>query len=226
MEAALGRQSSSPVGLVRVGITVAASRFLALRIPALLNDHPGLKVELVIGDRFGDMIEDRLDLALRAGEITDASLVVRRAGTSARVTVAAPSYLQRRGTPSIPAELANHTCLVHYTGPDADLWKFNAPEGTHSIRVSGGFTANDSGAVHLAARTGYGIAFLPLIEVFDDLRTGDLVRLFSDFPAPPVPISVVYSSRRHLAPRTRLIMDFILEQIREIQATVKGSKLA
>src|SRR6201996_7053202 len=80
MEAALGRQSSSPVGLVRVGVPVAATRFLAPRLPSLLSEHPGLRIELVVGDRFGDMIEDRLDLAMRTGEITDASLVVRRAG--------------------------------------------------------------------------------------------------------------------------------------------------
>jgi len=60
LEAALGRQSASPVGLVRVGVTVAASRLLAQRLPILLADHPGLKVELVVGDRLGDMIDDRL----------------------------------------------------------------------------------------------------------------------------------------------------------------------
>ena len=70
IEAALGQQSAAPVGLVRVGVTVVASRFLAQRLPILLADHPGLKVELVVGDRFGDMIEDRLDLAMRVGEIT------------------------------------------------------------------------------------------------------------------------------------------------------------
>src|SRR6201984_1816187 len=85
LEAALGRQRASPVGLVRVGVTVTASNFLAERLPTLLADHPGLKVELVAGDRFGDMIEDRLDLAMRVGEVTDASLVVRRLGASSYV---------------------------------------------------------------------------------------------------------------------------------------------
>src|SRR6202046_2083864 len=82
LEAALGRQSASAVGLVRVGVTVAASRFLAPRLPSLLAEHPGLKVDLVVGDRLGDMTEDRLDLAMRVGEITDGSLVARRSGTA------------------------------------------------------------------------------------------------------------------------------------------------
>jgi len=72
MEAALGKQRASPVGLVRVGMTVTASRLFSGRFPALLAEHPGLKVELVVSDRFGDMVEDRLDLAIRPGEITDA----------------------------------------------------------------------------------------------------------------------------------------------------------
>jgi DNA-binding transcriptional LysR family regulator len=124
LEAALGRQRGSPVGLVRVGVTVAASRLLAQRLPILLADHPGLKVELVVGDRLGDMIEDRLDLAMRVGEITDASLVVRRSGTAVRVVAAAPSYIKLHGEPSSPAELANHTCILHDIGPDSDVWIF------------------------------------------------------------------------------------------------------
>jgi DNA-binding transcriptional LysR family regulator len=113
---------------VRVGITVVAARFLSQRLPTLLADHPGLKVELVVSDRFGDMIEDRLDLALRAGDIT--------------------------GLP----------------------------------------------------------------EVFDNLRSGELVRVLSDFLAPGLPISLVYPSRRHLAPRTRLVLDFIEKQVRGVRA--------
>jgi DNA-binding transcriptional LysR family regulator len=218
LEAALGQQSASPVGLVRVGATVAASRFLAQSLPALLADHPRLKVELVVADRFGDMIEERLDLALRVGEITDASLVARRSVTAMRVTVAAPSYIKRHGQPSSPADLANHTCIVHDVGPGSDVWTFVTPDGPRDVRVSGGLLANDVRAVHLAARTGYGIAHLSLLEVFDDLRSGTLARVLCDFPAPGIPFSLVYPSRRHLAPRTRLVMDFIWQQVRQIQA--------
>ncbi len=218
LEAALGRQSASPVGLVRVGVTVAASRLLAQRLPILLADHPGLKVELVVGDRLGDMIEERLDLAMRVGEIKDASLVTRRSGIVVRVAAAAPSYIKRHGEPSSPADLANHTCIVHAVGPNSDVWTFVTPDGPKDFRAPGGFLANDVRAVHLAARTGYGIAYLALFEVADDLRNGRLVRVLRDFPAPGVPFSLVYPSRRHLAPRTRLVIDFIWEQVRQVEA--------
>jgi DNA-binding transcriptional LysR family regulator len=218
LEAALGRQSALPVGLVRVGVTAAASRLLAQRLPILLADHPGLKIELVVGDRLGDMIEERLDLAMRVGEIKDASLVARRSGTAVRVVAAAPSYIKRHGEPSSPAELANHTCIVHDVGPNSDVWTFVTPDGPKDFRAAGGFLANDVRAVHLAARTGYGIAYLALFEVADDLRNGRLVRVLRDFPAPGVPFGLVYPSRRHLAPRTRLVIDFIWEQVRQVEA--------
>jgi DNA-binding transcriptional LysR family regulator len=218
MEAALGLHSASPVGLVRVGVTVTAGRFLAQRLPALLADHPGLQVELVVGDRFGDMIEDRLDLAMRIGEVTDASLVVRRSGAARYVVVAAPNYIERKGRPSIPADLAGHTCIVHDVGPGSNVWTFVTSEGSEQFHVSGGFLANDVSAVHLAARSGSGIALLPLFEVLEDLRSGVLVCVLSEFPAPTIPLSLVYPSRRHLAPRTRVVFEFILEQVRQVQA--------
>jgi DNA-binding transcriptional LysR family regulator len=218
LEAALGRQRASPVGLVRVGVTVTGSRFLAQRLPALLADHPGLKVELVAGDRFGDMIEDRLDLAMRVGEVTDASLVVRRSGAAPFVVVAAPGYIERKGRPSTPADLLGHTCIVHDIGPGSNVWTFATSDGSRQFQVSGGFLANDVSAVRIAARSGYGIALLPLLEVLDDLESGVLVCMLSEFPAPSIPFSLVYPSRRHLAPRTRIVFDFILEQVRQLQA--------
>jgi DNA-binding transcriptional LysR family regulator len=224
LEAALGQNSAAPVGLVRVGVTVTASRFLAQRLPALLADHPGLKVELVVHDRFGDMIEDRLDLAVRLGEVTDASLVVRRSGMALLVVVAAPSYIERKGSPTAPADLASHTCIVHDVGPGSNAWTFVTSEGSEQFHVSGGFLANDVSAVRVAARSGYGIALLPLFEVLDELRSGMLVRVLSEFPAPSIPLSLVYPSRRHLAPRTRVVFEFILEQVRQVQAMLATIK--
>jgi DNA-binding transcriptional LysR family regulator len=120
----------------------------------------------------------------------------------------------------VPADLSKHTCIVHNTGPHSDVWTFITPAGPQDVQVSGGFLANAATAVHLAVRTGYGIAFLGLPEVFDDLRSGELVRVLTDFPAPGFPISLVYPSRRHLAPRTRLVLDFIEKQIREVRAMI------
>jgi DNA-binding transcriptional LysR family regulator len=156
---------SSPASLVRVRVSVAAGRFLAPRLPPLLADHPGLKVELVVGDRLDDMIDDGLDLAVHTGEITDASLVIRRVGLAARVMVAAPSYVEH-SAPTLPADLADHIYLLQDTGRASDLWPLITPEGTESVRVSGRFITNDVAAAHLAVRAGSGLALLPLAVVF------------------------------------------------------------
>ena len=190
---------------------VAASHFLAPRLPTLLASNPGLQVELIVNDRFGDMIEDRLDLAMRAGEITDVSVVARRIGIAARVVVAAPRYIGR------------HTCIVHDVGPDSDMWTFGGSHGAEEVRVSGSIRANDGAVVHLAARAGYGIAFLPLVQVVDDLRSGALVRVLGDRPSPGLPLSLTYSSRRHLAPRTRVVMEFIIEQVRQMRGALAAT---
>jgi DNA-binding transcriptional LysR family regulator len=221
MEEALGRQSSSPTGLVRLGTSVAGGLFLAPRLPVLLERYPGLKVEMVLRDQFTDMVEDRLDLALRSGEITDASLVVRRVSQLGRAVVAAPTYLERHGAPSVPDDLAAHACLLHDSGVDASEWRFTGPDGPLSVRVSGAFIANDSAAVLLAARSGHGIALLPEIQIIDDLRAGRLYRLLNDYPSQLVPVFIVYPSRRNLAPRTRVVMDFLLEQTREISVLLE-----
>ena len=221
MEAALGRQSAAPRGLVRLGTSVAGGMFLATRLPVLLARYPGLSVELVMNDQFIDMVTERLDLALRSGEIADASLVVRRIGQLGRAVVAAPVYLERNGAPSTPADLATHTCLIHDAAADPDVWRFTGPDGPIRIQVSGAFIANDSEAVRRAARAGHGIALLPEIQLIDDLRAGRLFRLLDDYPSHIVPTHIVYPSRRNLAPRTRVVMDFLVEQTRELAARLQ-----
>jgi DNA-binding transcriptional LysR family regulator len=222
METALGRQSHSPTGLVRLGTSIAGGHFLAPRLPELLARYPGLKVELVMRDQFSDMVDERLDLAWRSGEIADASLVIRRIGQLGRAVVAAPIYLERHGAPSVPEDLAAHTCMIHDFMPDPELWRFTGPDGPVSVRVNGGFLANDSAAVRLAARAGHGIALLPEIQLIDDLRAGRLYRLLNDYPSEIVPVHIVYPSRRNLAPRTRVVMDFLVEQAREIAALLEA----
>jgi DNA-binding transcriptional LysR family regulator len=221
METVLGRQSGTPRGLVRLGTSVAGGLFLATRLPVLLARYPGLAVELVMRDQHSDMVEERLDLAFRSGDIADASLVARRAGNLGRAVVAAPVYLERNGAPSAPQDLVSHTCLIHDAAPEPDMWHFTGPEGTVSIRVSGAFIANDSEAVRRAARAGHGIALLPEIQLIDDLRAGRLFRLMEDYESQRLPVHIVYPSRRNLAPRTRVVMDFLVQQTREIAALLE-----
>lgn len=221
MEAELGQHGQQPVGLVRLGAPLSAGLFLAPRLPELVGRYPGLLVELVVLDRIPDLIENRLDLALYPGEIADSSLVARQIGVFSRVLVAATRYLERQGTPSTPAELPQHVCIWQNNMLEQDVWEFIGPEGPIRVRVSGPLGTNNNRTALLLARHGHGIALLPEVETVDEVRTGRLIPLLEDYRSQPVPLHVVYPSRRNLAPRTRAVLDFV---VREIRAGVEAAK--
>jgi DNA-binding transcriptional LysR family regulator len=220
MEAAIGHHRSAPVGHVRLATSVAFGLFLAPRLNVLLARHPGLSVELVLRDGPVDMVEERLDIVTHAGPLSDASMVGRLLGTYGRIVVAAPSYLAQRGEPDRPQALLEHECIVHARAPDAAEWPFAGPEGPFHVEVRGAFSANDSAAIHLAALAGLGIAMMAQTQVHDDLRRGRLVQVLKPWVAPPVEAYIVYPSRRHLPPRTRTVIDFVVEQVRFLREEI------
>ena len=221
MEGMLGSHRTAPTGLVRVGTTMAGAVLLTPRLLGLLERHVGLAVELVVRDQLGDMIEERLDVAMHVGQPTDSSLMARKAGAFGRTLVAAPIYLERRGAPARPADLAEHTCILHELGPDSALWQFNGPQGLQEIRVNASFRANNAEVVHRAVLAGYGIAMAPEALVVDDVRASRLYRLLPDYSFGRQPAFVLYPSRQHLPPRTRVVIDFLVEQISETAARLE-----
>ena len=225
METTLGRQRTTPTGLVRVGVSPAVATLLVPQMPALFQRYPGLSVELVVAEQFGDLIEERLDMVLQPGQPADSSLVARTIGTFGRVLVASPTYLERRGAPSVPADLAQHVCVIHQRGPDSERWRFTAPEGPIDVTVAGPFRADNSQIVHRATLNGFGIALLPELQVVDDIRAARLYRLLADYPSDRTPVFVVYPTRRHLAPRTRVVIDFLVEGGRALAAWLEDARI-
>jgi len=213
MEGALGNNRSSPIGTVRVGLSAAASTSLVPRMGTLFDRYPGLSVELVVRDTFADLVEERLDVALQAGQPSDPSCVARAVGTFGRIPVAAPAYLERYGEPDTPTDLASRPCIIHDTGSDSTVWRFSGPNGLIEVVVSGVFHANNGGMVHRATLAGYGIAFLWEHHVADDICAGRLFPLLADYPSERSQVYVIYPSRRHLAPRTRVVIDFLVEHV-------------
>jgi len=225
MEGALGRQRSTPTGLVRLGVPVAAASYLVPRLPNFLDRYPGLSIELVIGDRFGDLIEDRLDVALIGADTPDSSMISRTVGSVARVPVASPVYLERHGAPAHPNDLEKHTCIIHERGPDSHRWRFTSPEGDIDVPVTGRIRANNSEAVRQAALSGYGIARLSELQVVDDVRAARLYRLLADYAPPREDIHLVYPSRRHLPPRVRVVIDYMAENVRLLTNRLADAKI-
>jgi DNA-binding transcriptional LysR family regulator len=218
MELALGRHKSSPTGHVRVATPVSLGMLLMKRVPVLLAGYPGLSVEIVMEDHLGDMVEERLDLAVTIGEVASLSLIKRGLGTARRIAVAAPDYPQRRGWPLRPNDLADHDCIVRRVTSGDDEWRLTGPDGTIGVAVRGAVITNSHEAVRGAALSGLGIALLPEYLVVDDIKAGRLERVLPEYSSESSPAYVVYPSRLHLAPRTRVVIDFLIEEVQRIRA--------
>jgi DNA-binding transcriptional LysR family regulator len=172
----------------------------------------------VIGERFGDFTEDRLDLVVQNGRSDNTSAIARTIATFGRALVASPAYLKEHGVPQTPEDLAKHSCIIHENGPDSDRWSFTGPAGPVHVRVAGALHASSSTMVHRAALAGYGIACLLEPHVLDDIRTNRFCRLLPDWASELENIFVSYPSRRNLPPRTRVLIDFIVSLGREAEA--------
>jgi DNA-binding transcriptional LysR family regulator len=224
LEDTFGRNGGSPSGLVRVGVPVGAALLLVSDFAALLNKHPGLAVELVVSETADDLVAERLDVALRFDQPADNSLVSRALATVGSTAVAAPAYLDRHGAPEHPSDLLKHTCIIQDIGPDSTHWAFSGPEGAVEVEVTGAFRSNNSLVVRQAALAGYGIALLSDPLTLTEIRAGRLYRLLSAYVARRRPSFVVYPSRRHLAQRTRVVIDFLIEEFRELDSRLRGGR--
>jgi DNA-binding transcriptional LysR family regulator len=211
------RHRGEPSGMVRVGLPVGAGVLLVNEFTGLLKRYPGLSIDLVISEQIEDLVADRLDLALRFGQSSDTSLVSRAIATLGSSAVAAPAYLEQHGAPKNPADLINHACIIHDTGPDSSHWAFQGPKGVEDIEITSALRCDSSLVVRQAALGGYGIAMLGDALTVNDVGSSRLYRLLPDYTIRRREVFLVYPSRRHLAQRTRVVINFLVEQFRIVE---------
>jgi DNA-binding transcriptional LysR family regulator len=214
-EAAVGRRRNSPSGLVRLGAPIVFGRtYIVPHLSSLLERYPDITLELVAGDDVVDMIHDRLDVAIRVGEIDDPTLVARKLGSTVAMPIASAAYLEAHGEPETPADLAAHDCIVFTRSVTPGEWSFSGPDGNVTVSVSGRFRSNSIEAVLAGVVAGRGIALVPLWMVRNELGRGEVRPILQRWRAAPRAISAVYPSRRFLAPRTRAVVDFLVAEFR------------
>jgi DNA-binding transcriptional LysR family regulator len=209
----------TPVGLVRIAVSVPLGLYLASFITKLLDEHQELSVELVLRDRYGNLQEDGLDAEVRVGERSDSSLISRRVGSTSQWVVASPAYLKRTSVPVQPQELEVHNCIVHHKEGSDDVWWFTEaggkdPKEEIAVNVHGRFSANNAAAVHRAALAGQGIACLSHLIVQDDVNAGTLVRLLEHYQPRRHPIYIDYPAR-NLPPRVKAVIDFLQQHAKD-----------
>ena len=214
-EGSVGRRRAAPGGLVRLAAPASFGRlYVAPKIRRLLERYPDLQVELHMSDMVSDLVAEGTDLAIRAGPVSEASLVARRIGSSARHVVASAEYLSRHGEPRHPSDLARHACLLFLQQAAPGEWRFEGPDGPVSVPVAGRFRTDSSEAMREAVLSGIGLALAAAWVFAEDLDRGGVRAVLRDFRAPRVPIHAVYPSRRNLAARTRAVLDFFVDEFR------------
>ncbi len=214
-EAAAG---AAPRGRLRVNTYVPFGQHrLVPLLPEFLARYPEVAVDVVLTDNVIDLMEERADIAIRAGPLGDSRLVARKLGQSRMVVVAAPSYLERHGTPRTPAELKGHNVMGFCFVRHIDGWPFvDGAGGTNIVRTTGRTLVSDGEAMRLTALSGAGIARLARWHVGPDIAAGRLVPLLEDLnPGDEEPTHAVYVGQgKHLPARVRAFLDFLAETVR------------
>ncbi len=210
-EDAVGELQARPRGRLRVNAPVS---FGALHLAASLADYmaafPEVVVELTLNDRMVDLVEDGFDLAIRIGRLADSSLIARRLAPCRMVVCAAPPYLDTRGMPLHPDDLAGHNCLGYPYGQSRDEWPFEGPDGPVSVPVRGTLQANNGDVLRVAALRGAGIVLIPTFIVGPDVAAGLLRCVLPGYKVPELAIHAVYPHSRHLSPKVRSFVDFLV----------------
>lgn len=194
---------TAPAGFGRRHVAPLVPRFRAL--------HPEVVISLNLSDRVIDLAGEGFDCAVRVGDLPDSSLVSVRIAENRRLCVAAPEYLQRRGVPRHPSELAQHDCLALSSGASQTRgWAFRLPgkELVH-IRPAGPLDCSDGQVLYDWCLAGFGIAWRSIWEVEHEIATGQLVAVLEEFAAPPNGVYVVFPHAKHLPLRVRLWIDYL-----------------
>ncbi|MBX3621728.1 MAG: LysR family transcriptional regulator [Rhizobacter sp.] len=202
---------AAPVDLGRVVLSPLLDGFLAR--------HPGLRIAMHLSDVRHDLLRERVDIAVRYGELSDSSLVARRLHTTRAAVVASPDYVARHGAPQHPRELAQHNCLaLHRSERPHVEWVFTRDGHEVAVKVNGNRSADDGGLVREWAVQGLGIAQKSRLDVLADLRAGRLVELLPGWHGLHYPLHAVVPTQRHLPLRVRRVLDELVAQFQHIDA--------
>lgn len=202
-------------GRLRVNTSVAfGRRVLTPLILRFMHEHPGLQVDLAFDDRYVNLVEQGIDVAIRMGRLADSQLGARWLGVNPWVVVGAPDYLRQRGEPLAPADLGGHDVLVYSSVQDDDRWPLSGPEGQAvSVPVRGPLRSNNLSALLSAARAGMGLAALPRYVAHASLAAGALRPVLPGWAPAPQEVHAVFTSPRRLPGKVRTFVDWLAPRL-------------
>jgi len=199
-------------GRLRVDMPVGVARNLVIpKLPAFLQQYPGIELELSSSDRMVDVIREGFDCVVRVGTLKDSGLIARSLGKLSIINCASPDYLARFGYPENLDDLASHA-VIHYAlnlGTRPQGFEFYNGDATQWIKTGGILTVNSTETYHAACLAGLGIIQVPRVGVRDALKAKKMVEILPQYRAEPMPVSLIYPHRRNLSRRVHLFMEWL-----------------
>ncbi|WP_071553619.1 LysR family transcriptional regulator [Pseudomonas frederiksbergensis] len=218
MQAAVSEPDDAPRGLLRISVSTSFGQAqLADAMAAYVKRFPGVSIDLQMLDRTVNLVDERIDLAIRTSNDLDPNLIARRLTVCRSVICASPAYLRDHPTPQRVEDLSQHNCLTHsYFGKS--LWHFEQDGEQVSVPVQGNISANEASTLLRAAMAGAGVAMLPSYQAFVPIHSGELVRLLPDAEPRQMNMYAVYASRKHMPAALRSMLDFLVSRFPETPA--------
>lgn len=210
-EGAVAQLQSEPRGRLRVSAPMSFGILhLGTAMAEFARAYPRVTLDVRLDDRYVNLVEEGVDVAIRIGNLTDSSLVARKLTTTRAVACASPAYLAEHGEPETPEDLATHDCLLYSYLSTANVWRFTARDGREiPVAVTGSFRINNGIVLAEAAAAGQGILMAPSFYVAPHLRDGRLKRILGDYRLRELGIHAVWPQRGHVAPKVRAFVEFL-----------------
>ncbi len=218
-EQAVSLSKTTPRGHLRVTCGVAFGETqLTPILPEFLDRFPEVTLEVMLSDGIVDLVEEGVDVAIRQGKLSNSAMVARKLAENRRRICAAPSFIEKFGMPEVPDDLHHFNCLGFAGHPYLNEWPFRMPDGRKTnIRISGNLLANNGETIYDLLLAGLGIARAAEFLVGEDLKAGRLVEVLPDFLEDELsPVHAVYPDPRHLSPKTRAFIDYLVEKFTPI----------
>jgi DNA-binding transcriptional LysR family regulator len=209
-ESRVGRGQLVPSGLVRIGVAPAFGRlYIVPRLQQFFARYPDVEVEVLAADRNFNLIEEGIDVAIRNGEVSDSTLMVRRLALNGIVTVGTPAYLERHGEPSAPVDLERHARVIFVQQGMPRPWRLRDASGPIIHPPKGPFRTNDAEHIRGAVLANLGLAYAPGWLFAAEIASGEVRRVLTEFMPEPLAISAVYAGDRRLPSKTRVFIEFM-----------------
>ncbi|MDO8776425.1 MAG: LysR family transcriptional regulator [Burkholderiaceae bacterium] len=213
-EAAVNSDALNPTGVLRISASLSfAMQVIAPSLPKYRRLYPNVRIHIEAANRYLDMIENGIDVAIRTREFEpDSNITIRRLANNRRVLTASPGYLASRGIPKGPDDLSEHDFLIYVYANNPNTLQLTRGKETQVVSIQGLLESNDGQILRAAALDGLGILVQPSYIVYDDIVAGRLIPLLNEWTLPELQINIAFPSRKYLSAKVRSFIDFMVDE--------------